>query len=41
MKEMVYKNKSIAELLDSGTYDGYEYAIVSRGFSPLCLCKAS
>lgn len=34
MKEMVYMNKSIAEILDSSTYKGYEYAIVSRGFHP-------
>lgn len=39
MKEMVYRNKSIADLLDSGTYDGYEYAIVSRGFHPCAYVK--
>ncbi|MDE6833340.1 MAG: hypothetical protein K2J39_03695 [Ruminococcus sp.] len=39
MKEMIYKNKSVAELLDSGTYKDYEYAIVSRGFSPCAYVK--
>lgn len=39
MKEMVYRDKSVAELLDSGTYDGYEYAIVSRGFHPCAYVK--
>lgn len=39
MKEMVYRNKSVAEPLDSGTYDGYEYAIVSRGFHPCAYVK--
>lgn len=39
MKEMVYMNKSIVELLDSGTYDGYEYAIVSRGLHPCAYVK--
>ena len=39
MKEMVYIDKSIAELLDSGTYEGYEYAIVSRGLHPCAYVK--
>lgn len=39
MKEMVYMNKSIAEILDNGTYKGYEYAIVSRGFHPCAYVK--
>ncbi len=39
MKEMVYQNRSITELLDSGTYNGYEYAIVSRGFHPCAYVK--
>ena len=36
---MVYMNKSIAELLDNGTYNGYEYAIVSRGLYPCAYVK--
>ncbi|MCM1506992.1 MAG: hypothetical protein NC177_07640 [Ruminococcus flavefaciens] len=39
MKEMVYKNKWETELLDSGVYDGYEYAIVSRGTHPCAYVK--
>lgn len=39
MKEMVYRDKSIAELLDSGTYDDYEYEIVSRGLHPCAYVK--
>lgn len=39
MKEMVYKNKSVAELLDSGIYNSYEYAIVSMGFHPCAYVK--
>lgn len=39
MKEMIYMNKSIAELLDSGTYNGYEYAVVSRGLHPCAYVK--
>lgn len=34
MKEMVYMNKSILDLLDSGIYNGYQYRIVSRGLHP-------
>ena len=41
MKEMLYKNKSVAELLDIGIYEGYEYAIVSRGFHPCAYVKLS
>lgn len=36
---MVYMNKSIAEILDSGVNDGYEYAIVSRGMHPCAYVK--
>ena len=39
MKEMIYKTKFETELLDSGTYEGYEYAIVSRGFHPCAYVK--
>ena len=39
MKEMVYMNKSIAELLDIGTYNGYQYMIVSRGLHPCAYVK--
>ncbi|MDE5558429.1 MAG: hypothetical protein K2J32_12230 [Ruminococcus sp.] len=39
MKEMVYMNKPIAEILDSGVHDGYEYAIVSRGLPPCAYVK--
>ncbi|MCM1315092.1 MAG: hypothetical protein NC205_09600 [Prevotella sp.] len=39
MKEMVYMNKPIAEILDSGVHDGYEYAIVSRGLHPCAYVK--
>ncbi|MDE5860857.1 MAG: hypothetical protein K2H28_01535 [Ruminococcus sp.] len=39
MKEMIYKNESVAKLLDNGIYKGYEYAIVSRGFHPCAYVK--
>ena len=39
MKEMVYENRFRTELLDSGTYDGYEYAVVSRGLHPCAYVK--
>lgn len=34
IKEMVYTTKHITELLGHGVYNGYEYAIVSRGTHP-------
>ncbi len=34
IKEMVYRNDFVIELLDCGEYHGYEYAIVSQGFYP-------
>ncbi|MDE5620467.1 MAG: hypothetical protein K2O29_01380 [Ruminococcus sp.] len=39
MREMIYRNKSITELLDSGTYNGYQYRIVSRGLHPCAYVK--
>lgn len=34
MREMVYKDKSTEEILDTGKYNDYRYVIVSRGFHP-------
>lgn len=39
MKEMVYMSEYTAELLYSGVYIGYEYAIVSRGLHPCAYVK--
>ncbi len=34
IKEIIYRNKLVTELLGFGVYNGYEYAIVSRGTPP-------
>lgn len=34
IKEMVYTTEYVTELLGHGVYNGYEYAIVSRGTHP-------
>lgn len=34
MKQMIYKENRKTELLDSGVYRGYKYAIVSNGTHP-------
>ncbi|MDE5771275.1 MAG: hypothetical protein K2I06_06550 [Ruminococcus sp.] len=39
MKEMVYEPRFKTELLDSGTYNGYQYRIVSKGLHPCAYVK--
>lgn len=34
MKEMVYTNEQIIDVLDEGAFDGFDYCIVSFGFNP-------
>ncbi|MCM1230035.1 MAG: hypothetical protein NC489_07880 [Ruminococcus flavefaciens] len=39
IKEMVYTTEYVTELLGHGVYNGYEYAIVSRGTHPCAYVK--